>query len=31
MNTTTGKTMSEDRHQFMEMYLTQFYKEWEGQ
>jgi len=31
MNTTTGKTMSEDRHQFMEIYLTQFYKEWEGQ
>lgn len=31
MNTETGKKMAEQRHQFMEVYLEQFYKEWEGE
>ena len=31
MNTTTGKQLAEERHQFMEQYLAQFYKEWEGE
>ena len=31
MNTPTGKKMAEQRHQFMETYLDQFYQEWEGQ
>jgi len=30
MNTTTGKKIAEDRHFFMETFLEQFYKEWEG-
>jgi len=30
MNTETGKKMAEERHRFMEKYLEQFYKEWEG-
>jgi uncharacterized protein len=30
MNTATGKQMAQQRHQFMETYLEQFYKEWEG-
>ena len=30
MNTPTGKKMAEQRHQFMENYLEQFYNEWEG-
>jgi len=30
MNTKTGKAIAEDRHQFMEVYLEQFLKEWEG-
>ncbi len=30
MNTTTGKQMAEQRHAFMEGYLKQFFKEWEG-
>jgi uncharacterized protein len=30
MNTPTGKQMAEQRHLFMENYLAQFYKEWEG-
>ncbi|WP_378180820.1 HD domain-containing protein [Aquimarina sp. SS2-1] len=30
MNTKTGKRMAEDRHSFMESFLKQFYKEWEG-
>lgn len=31
MQTATGKAMAEERHQFMEMYLSQFYQEWEGE
>lgn len=30
MNTTTGKAIALERHQFMELYLKQFYKEFEG-
>ncbi len=30
MNTPTAKKMAEKRHKFMEHYLKQFYKEWEG-
>jgi uncharacterized protein len=30
MNTDTGRRMAEARHIFMEQYLEQFYKEWEG-
>lgn len=30
MNTATAKQMAEQRHQYMEGYLTQFYAEWEG-
>lgn len=30
MNTNTGKKMAESRHKFMELYLDQFYSEWEG-
>jgi uncharacterized protein len=30
MNTKTGKEIAEERHQFMERYLEQFYSEWEG-
>jgi uncharacterized protein len=30
MNTTTGRAMAEERHQFMEEYLRQFFEEWEG-
>lgn len=30
MNTPTGKKMADQRHQFMENYLNQFYQEWEG-
>ena len=31
MNTETGKRIADQRHQFMEQYLDQFYAEWEGQ
>ncbi len=31
MNTQTGKKMAQERHLFMEKYLEQFYKEWEGE
>ncbi len=31
MNTETGKKMAEERHKFMEFYLEQFYKEWNGE
>jgi len=30
MNTEKGKQLAEERHQFMEIFLQQFYKEWEG-
>jgi uncharacterized protein len=30
MNTQTGRELAEGRHKFLEMYLEQFYKEWEG-
>jgi uncharacterized protein len=30
MNTTTGKKMAVQRHTFMQDFLNQFYKEWEG-
>lgn len=30
MNTQTGKAMAEERHAFMEGFLAQFFKEWEG-
>ena len=31
MNTPTGKLMAEQRHRFMESYLDEFYKEWNGE
>lgn len=31
MNTKTGQKMALERQQFMEVYLEQFYKEWEGE
>lgn len=31
MNTKTGKLMAEQRHRFMEQYLDEFYKEWNGE
>jgi uncharacterized protein len=30
MNTKTGRQIAEKRHQFMELYLDQFYAEWDG-
>lgn len=30
MNTKTGKSIAEERHKFMELYLEQFLDEWEG-
>lgn len=30
MQTETGKKMAEERHEYMEVFLNQFYKEWEG-
>ncbi|KQN34555.1 phosphohydrolase [Pedobacter sp. Leaf41] len=30
MNTAAGKTIAEERHQFMLLYLAHFYSEWEG-
>ena len=30
MNTETGKRMADRRHKFMEIYLNEFYSEWEG-
>jgi uncharacterized protein len=31
MNTETGKKIALERHQFMELFLLQFYAEWEGE
>jgi uncharacterized protein len=31
MNTETGKQMAIQRHRFMELYLAQFYQEWNGE
>ena len=31
MKTETGKTMAQQRHNFMLLYLDQFYQEWEGE
>ena len=31
MNTNTGKTMAEQRHKYMEIFLDEFYKEWDGE
>lgn len=31
MNTSTGRKMAEERHQFMEKFLTRFYAEWQGE
>ena len=30
MNTSAGKKMAAQRHTFMQDFLNQFYKEWEG-
>lgn len=30
MNTSSGKTMAQERHEFMQTYLEQFYDEWNG-
>lgn len=30
MNTNTGKKLAKERHEFMETFLNQFYKEWEN-
>jgi uncharacterized protein len=30
MNTKTGKEIAQNRHDFMQSFLTQFYAEWEG-
>ncbi|MFO7999637.1 MAG: HD domain-containing protein [Marinilabilia sp.] len=31
MNTSTGKSMAEQRHRFMEQFLEEFFEEWNGQ
>ncbi len=31
MNTGTGKKLAEERHRFMEQFLNEFYKEWNGE
>lgn len=31
MNTVSGKKIAENRHEFMEIFLNQFYEEWEGE
>lgn len=31
MNTKTGKYLAQERHQFMELFLSQFYAEWNGE
>jgi uncharacterized protein len=30
MNTATGRNMAEQRHRYMELYLDQFFREWDG-
>jgi uncharacterized protein len=30
MNTKTGRLLAMERHRFMDSFLQQFYKEWEG-
>ncbi len=30
MNTPTGKRLAADRHDYMEIFLKQFYREWGG-
>jgi len=30
MNTATGKRIAQERHQYMEQFLEQFYGEWNG-
>ena len=30
MNTKTGKQLAQQRHEFIETFLEQFYKEWNG-
>jgi uncharacterized protein len=31
MNTETARNLAQSRKQFMELYLEEFYKEWNGQ
>ncbi len=31
MNTKTGRKLAEERHRFMEIFLEQFFKEWDGE
>ena len=31
MNTKTGKQIAQERHKFMELFLSQFYAEWDGE
>lgn len=31
MNTKTGKRIAQERHKFMELFLSQFYAEWDGE
>lgn len=31
MNTQTGKQLAQERHRFMELFLSQFYAEWDGE
>lgn len=31
MNTQTGKEIAQERHKFMELFLSQFYAEWDGE
>lgn len=30
INTNYGRLLAEKRHQFMELYLEEFYQEWDG-
>ncbi|SIF96963.1 Predicted HD superfamily hydrolase [Mycobacteroides abscessus subsp. abscessus] len=31
LNTDTAKEMAKQRHEFMQLYLNEFYREWNGQ